>query len=162
MPRRKSMFDSYPFFRGDDIFDKLMRPIGFVEDVVSHYSRPGEAGITMAPINVEKNENGLRVTMAAPGLQESDFDIEARGNQLTISAETSQKIESDKESNYSWREYNYSNVTRTVALPKGVLTDQITAEYRNGELVVDIPTGDVAESVKIAVGDNPKQIPAPE
>lgn len=159
VPRRKSFFDFDPFSRGPDVFDRLMRPISLVEDVFSHYANPSETGITMAPINVEKTDGGLRVIMAAPGLKESDFDLEVKGNQLIISAESSDEVSSEEDQDkFSWREYNYSNVTRTVPLPKGVMADQVTAQYKDGELTVEIPTGEVQDSIKIPVST--KQIAA--
>jgi HSP20 family protein len=71
---------------------------------------------------------------------------------LTISVEKEEKKESDDK--YNRREYNYSSWTRSFSLPDDVIEAKISAEYKNGELKIDVPkSGDkknrVGKSIEI-------------
>jgi HSP20 family protein len=88
-------------------------------------------------INVKETDHEYKLTIATPGLEKGDFDIQINQGMLTISAEK----EETKNSNgkFKRREYNYSNWTRSFTLPEDAVEGKISAEYKNGELKIDVP-----------------------
>jgi HSP20 family protein len=93
--------------------------------------------LQMPSINVKEAENEYKLTIAAPGLDKNDFDIQVHQGMLTISAEKEEsKNSTDK---YRRREYNYSSWTRSFSLPDDAVEGKISAEYKNGELKIDVP-----------------------
>ena len=101
--------------------------------------------INMPAVNVSETENEYHLTVAAPGLEKSDFKLEAEDEMLTISAE---KVKEEKNGKYNRREYNYSSWKRSFMLPEGCDTSKIDAEYKNGELHIHIPRTAVKEQKK--------------
>jgi HSP20 family protein len=91
----------------------------------------------MPSINVKEAENEYKLTIAAPGLDKNDFDIQVHQGMLTISAEKEESKNSNDK--YRRREYNYSSWTRSFTLPEDAVEGKIAAEYKNGELKIDVP-----------------------
>jgi HSP20 family protein len=56
---------------------------------------------------------------------------------LTISAQKEESKNSNDK--YNRREYNYSSWARSFTLPDDAMDGKISAEYKNGELKIDVP-----------------------
>ncbi len=89
-------------------------------------------------MNVKEQDDNYEVTIAAPGLEKSDFKIDVNGALLTVSVEKDQKRE-EKEEGFTRREYSYSSFTRTFTLPENINKNKIDASYTNGELRLTLP-----------------------
>ena len=96
-------------------------------------------GVGLAPyVRVEDFlEEGSYVLRAElPGINpEEDVEVNVENDMLTIHGE---RREETKEKGH--REFHYGSFRRTVTLPKGAKTDQITASYHDGVLEVRVPT----------------------
>ena len=92
----------------------------------------------MPAVNVKESEKNYEISLAAPGLEKSDFKIDVNGSTLTVSAEKDEKKE-EREDGYSRKEYNYRGFSRSFSLPEDILKDKIDANYKNGELVLTLP-----------------------
>tara|TARA_B100001057_G_C22805926_1_gene933430 strand:+ start:1410 stop:1832 length:423 start_codon:yes stop_codon:yes gene_type:complete len=88
--------------------------------------------------NISRDDTGYQVSLAAPGLSRSDFNIEVSDNVLTVSSEN--KVKNEKSLR---EEYSYSKFSRSWALPETADIESITAEYQAGILNVNIPVEDV-------------------
>jgi HSP20 family protein len=99
--------------------------------------------INTPAVNISETDNEYRLVIAAPGLEKTDFKVEAADDMLTISAE---KEKEEKNGRYNRREYNYSSWARSFSLPEGSDTSKIEADYKNGELNIHIPRTAVKES----------------
>ena len=93
--------------------------------------------INVPAVNVNETDTGYSLTIASPGLEKKDFKVQVEDGVLTISAEKEQKEE--KNGKYNRREYNYSSWARSFTLPDDADDTKIKAEYKNGELKVDVP-----------------------
>jgi HSP20 family protein len=93
--------------------------------------------LNVPAINVKETEQEYKISMAAPGLEKHDFDIQLDQGILTISAEKTENKESNGK--FSRHEYNYSSWSRSFTLPEDALDGKISAEYKNGELRIEIP-----------------------
>lgn len=98
------------------------------------------AVLNVPSINVKETDKHYKLSVAAPGLEKADFNIQISKGMLTISAEKEQS--KDMDSKYNKREYNYSSWSRSFTLPEDAVDDEITAEYNNGELTLNIPRND--------------------
>ncbi len=89
-------------------------------------------------VNIKDNTKDYLVSMAVPGMDKKDFNIDIDGNLLTISCEKEENKE-EKETRYSRKEYNYSSFSRSFTIPEDVLVDKIDASYENGLLKLILP-----------------------
>ena len=96
-------------------------------------------------VNVSETDKEFKLAIAAPGLEKSDFKIDAYDDMLTISAEHERE---EKNGRYNRREYNYSSWSRSFSLPENCDVEKVNAEYKNGELKVSIPKMQVKEPKK--------------
>jgi len=88
-------------------------------------------------INIIENEDIYSIELAAPGLKKEDFSIEFDNGKLTISAK---KQEEENTKNYTKREFNYAEFSRSFVVPKQKVDDgKISAAYENGILNITLP-----------------------
>ncbi len=97
-------------------------------------------------VNISETENEYKLSIAAPGLEKTDFKIEMREDMLTISAEKEKEEKEEKNGRFNRREYNYTSWSRSFTLPENVKPDQIDAKYENGELKIKVPKTEVRET----------------
>jgi len=118
------------------LFDKssfLDRFLDFPLDASFNFGRV----MNVPSINVNETDKLYKLSIAAPGLEKKDFDIQYNQGMLTISAEKEEKKE--ETGKFNRREYNYSSWSRSFNLPEDALDGDIKAEYRDGELKIEIP-----------------------
>lgn len=110
--------------------------------------------LNVPAVNIEDTPDAYKLSLAAPGLKKSDFNIDLEGDMITISSEKEESKES-KDSKYTRKEYSYSSFTRSFTLPEAVDKDKIDAAYDDGVLKIMLPKKDevkkVAASKHIAV-----------
>jgi HSP20 family protein len=103
----------------------------------------------MPAVNITENKDDFKVSLAAPGMKKSDFNIDVQGNILTISAEMEEKKE-EKEENYTRKEYNFSSFSRSFTLPDEVNKEKIEATYVDGVLNLSLPKKEEAKKAAIS------------
>lgn len=92
----------------------------------------------------ETKDSRYEVRAEIPGIDPAkDIDITVRDGVLSIKAVRSQKAESNGRS-----EFTYGAFTRSVPLPSGADTDDITATYDKGILTVSVPVPNGAPVAK--------------
>ncbi len=97
-------------------------------------------GHSLPAVNVSETEDGFRVDVAAPGMSKDSFNIDIENKILTISAESKQESEDkDEESGYHRREFSYSNFQRQFTLPDNIKDEEISANYEDGVLKIQLP-----------------------
>lgn len=101
-------------------------------------------------INIQQNENGFTVEVAAPGMTKEDCNVSVdEDNNLVICFEKkNESEEKDKKGTYLRREFSYTQFTRKMILPDNVVNEKIAAKVENGVLTVDIPT--IKEEEKVS------------
>jgi len=93
--------------------------------------------LNVPAINVKETDNDYKLSIAAPGLDKGDFNLQVHQGVLTISAEKEENKNTDDK--YNRREYNYSSWSRSFTLPDDAVDGKISAEYKNGELKIEVP-----------------------
>lgn len=108
----------------------------FGNEWMEHSSR------SIPAVNIQQNDNGFTVEVAAPGMTKEDCVVRLdENNNLVISFEKKvEQEEKDKKGAYLRREFSYSQFQRTLVLPEEVEKEKITAKVENGVLTVEIPT----------------------
>jgi HSP20 family protein len=101
-------------------------------------------------VDVQDEDKEVRVRVEAPGFEPKDFDVEIRGNMLTIRAEQQQKSEDAQEGVRSWAQ-RHARFYRSIPLSADVKADQVEAQYRNGVLELRLPRTEEAQRRRIEV-----------
>lgn len=112
----------------------------FVDDWV----KPSVKGVSIPAVNVSENKDAFKLKVAAPGFKKEDFKLEVKNGTLMISGEHKTETE-DKEEKFTRQEYAFSAFSRSFTLPDNVNGDNITAQYADGILKVELPKKQTAE-----------------
>lgn len=92
-----------------------------------------------------ESDGNIIVEMNAPGLQESDIEIEViNDSTLSISGVRKSNTKSDS-NNYYKQEISYGRFQKMLKLPAQVDEDAITAEVDNGVLRITLPVKDAVK-----------------
>lgn len=101
-------------------------------------SRPGPVPLWGPPVNLYRKGDALIVEAAMPGMKKEEIEVHCTEDTLTL--EGDRRLPSYREADeflrYELREGRFS---RVLPLPYPVNPDRVTAEYREGILVVTCP-----------------------
>jgi len=85
--------------------------------------------------NIEENDNEISLTFELPGMDKGDIKVSVADGVLSVSGE--RKFEKEKkEANYLRSEIRTGSFSRTFTLPDTVNSEKISADYKDGLLVV--------------------------
>ena len=102
------------------------------------------AAHTLPKVNVIEDHNGYKIELAVPGFEKNDFNIEIDDDVLSISLD---KEIDTKTTTYNKREFNFGSFKRAFNLPESANSCKISAEYRSGILMIEIPKKEEAKPV---------------
>jgi HSP20 family protein len=102
-------------------------------------------------MNVEETDEALLLSAELPGMTIEDIEIEVKNNVLTVKGEKKDGREEREDRKYHLWERNFGAFDRTFTLPRGVATEKISAEFKDGILSVQIPKAPEAKSRKISI-----------
>lgn len=124
MPRRNySLFDD--LFR-DDFFDKKMP--------------------TFMKTDIKELKDKYQLEVDLPGYKKENINIELEEGYLKISAKVEEKKD-DEDSNYLHKERYYGECTRSFYVGEDIKEEEISAEFNDGILKIDIPKKEEEETV---------------
>jgi HSP20 family protein len=143
-----------PAHVSENLFGSLQREIDrLFDDFTPRFfngfngGRVAEVGCKM---DLADTDEGLELTIEAPGLDAKDIEVSVADGLLIVAGE--KKLEGDKAGrNYRFVERRYGGFSRAMALPDGAKVDQIKATLDKGVLKVTVPTPAPAKPMKIAV-----------
>mgnify|MGYP003574679417 FL=1 len=101
--------------------------------------------------NVEETEDELLLSAELPGMTIEDIEIEVKNNVLTVQGEKKDEKEEREDRRYHLWERSFGSFKRTFTLPRTVVTDEISAEFKDGILSVRLPKAPEAKSRKISI-----------
>ena len=105
------------------------------------------------PVDIYEDEHKIMLKVEAPGMKESDFDIQVENNVLTVKGE--RKFENDeREENFHRIERGYGSFYRAFTLPNTVNPDTVKAAYDAGILKIELEKRAEArpKQIKVQVG----------
>lgn len=106
---------------------------------------PEWAGGFTPKVDVAETDNDIRVTAELPGLDEKDIEVSVTRDALTIRGEKKEEKETRKEGYFHTERY-FGSFTRTVPLPREVVTDKAEATFRKGVLTITLPKTEQVKS----------------
>lgn len=122
------------------------------EDVFAPLVAGGPAARSGLPaMNVAETSEAFRLAFEFPGIEEKDIQVQVDGTQLVVSAERKFENEKVEGADYHRVEHRYGSFARSVAMPKDVRTDAITASFKNGVLTVVVPKAEPTRARKIEI-----------
>jgi HSP20 family protein len=101
--------------------------------------------------DVKETKEGYVFQADLPGVDEKNLDISLTGNLLTISGRREQEKREQSETYYA-SERTYGSFSRAFTLPDGTDGDHVTADLKNGVLVLTIPKKPEVQPKKINIG----------
>jgi len=123
------------------IFDDM-----FKTDWMEGGTTMNRVGTSVPAVNVSETDNNFTLEVAAPGKSKKDFNLELDNGVLSISSEQKQEDEQkDKNGRFTRREFSYSSFKRAFTLPETVDEEKISAQYKDGVLVVTLPKREEAK-----------------
>lgn len=93
---------------------------------------------SMPAVNIREDEMNYFLELAIPGIDKKDLKIDINEDVLTISSETKNEVEENKDG-YKRKEFSYSSFCRSFYIPENVNRDKIEANYKDGILSVGLP-----------------------
>ena len=103
-------------------------------------------------IDVEQRSDALHVRADLPGVRKEDVNIDLTEDGLTLSGERrEEREEGSQEQGYRAIERSYGRFYRTIPLPKGVKTEDLKAQMRDGVLQITIPLDESARPRRIQI-----------
>jgi len=121
-----------------NIFDELLKDLS----IATH----DKSKIVTPAVNIKETEKEFVVSLAVPGMNKKDFNIDIDIDLLTISSEIKEETE-EKVDNYTRKEYNFNSFKRSFTLPKDTIDrENIDAKYKSGELIINIPKKEIIEN----------------
>jgi HSP20 family protein len=105
------------------------------------------------PVDIYEDEHKIVLKLEAPGMKESDLDIQLENNVLTVRGE--RKFEKDeKEENFHRIERRYGSFYRSFTVPNTVNAESVKANYEAGVLKLELEKRPEAKpkQIKVQVG----------
>lgn len=89
-------------------------------------------------VDVVEQEDHYRIVADLPGMKRENIHVNVERNTLSISGERNQ-VEEKKGERWYRRERTSGTFKRVFSLPETVDPDNVSAEYKDGELTVTVP-----------------------
>ncbi len=109
------------------------------------------AGDTYALSDIYENDTGYMVQMAAPGVKQEDVNVNYENGILTVSLKRDTAIEALKDAKLIRNERSGFDYKKSFRLSDDAVTDKITAQVKEGLLMVFIPKKEKTQPKKIEV-----------
>ncbi|MDO9548756.1 MAG: Hsp20/alpha crystallin family protein [Candidatus Marinimicrobia bacterium] len=101
-------------------------------------------------VDITEKEKEYLISAELPGIKKEDIKMNISDNMLTISGEKNQEKKTENE-NYHRTECVYGSFQRSFRLPEISDQENITAEFKDGVLIVTIPKLKESISKNIAI-----------
>ena len=107
----------------------------------------------LPPVDIEEDNREYIVKAELPGMKKEEVKLKVEGGTLTISGERKAEKE-EKEKKYHRLERSYGTFQRSFTLPEGTQPEKISAEFKDGVLLVHLPKDEKAKPKAIEVTVN--------
>ncbi|RMG83210.1 MAG: Hsp20/alpha crystallin family protein [Bacteroidetes bacterium] len=98
----------------------------------------GDESVAVVPsVNVSEEDKAFEVSVALPGFDKNDVEVEIRDGILCIRSEK-QYSDEDRSKNFIRQEFGYASFQRMFELPPDADPDKVQATMKNGVLDIRI------------------------
>ena len=88
-------------------------------------------------MDMSETEKEYVVRVDLPGISKSDVKVDVEDHELTIRGERSE-VKRDEGEDFMLVERSFGSFYRSISLPKAARTEEVKAEFKNGELIVRV------------------------
>ena len=121
-------------------------PFGEVDRFFEDFTIPSLKNLgTDLAVDVYEEGDNVVAKMNVPGVDPEKISVSVEDNALRVSGAHEEEKE-EKKKHYYYKEIKKGSFERVVSLPQSVLKDKVSAEYKNGTLVVTLPKANKGES----------------
>jgi HSP20 family molecular chaperone IbpA len=106
--------------------------------------------VVAPPVDVFENDHEVLVVADVPGIPEDAFEVRVENDKLTI--ETRRPAASDARA--LAREYEEFDFARSFRIPAGIDGPKVSAEVKNGTLMVRLPKSEAVRPRRVEVRGN--------
>jgi HSP20 family protein len=111
----------------------------------------GEEGKSWSPaVNVTEDEHNYRISADLPDVPSGDVKVVVRDGVLTVRGERKEEKKTDG-TKYHLVERSYGSFQRSFTLPKDANGEKVSAEFKNGVLLVTVPKREEVKPREIEV-----------
>lgn len=103
-----------------------------------------------APVNIVEKENAYQIDVMAPGFDKNDFKVNLENSVLTISAEKTEESTLENNKNIK-KEFYVKSFKRIFTVDNKIDTDNISAKYVNGILIVTLNKKEEAKATSKSI-----------
>ena len=103
----------------------------------------------LPPLDVYENADELLLVIDVPGVTADNLTIEVEGDSLKFTAEPRATLPADARA--LSREQEARSFERTIRIPAGIDSARISAETKNGTVVLHMPKAEAAKPRRIPV-----------
>jgi HSP20 family protein len=112
---------------------------------------PGRLARGYPLVNVHEDKDHLYVEALAPGIDPRSLNLTVVHNNLTISGEKKGPPDDIKPEAFHREERASGKFVRTITLPVEIDDSKVSAEYKNGLLLITLPKSEKAKPKQISV-----------
>jgi HSP20 family protein len=153
--RREHMAELSPWGRLEELsreMDHLMAAFNRGTEPFAQVAfLPGRGARQYPLVNLCEGRDAIKIEALAPGVEPDQLEVSVVRDSLTISGEKRRLMGDIQADAFHRRERATGKFARTIKLPTEVDTDNISADYTNGLLVITLPKAERAKPKQIAV-----------
>lgn len=130
--------------------DEMQRQMDRLMDALSGRRTGHVSAGVFPPINLTEDQDNYYVRAELPGIEADKLDIQATGNNLSLSGER-RIAEEGNGVRYHRREREGGSFSRVITLPGDIDAEKVDAEMANGILTIKVAKAEKAKPKQIAV-----------
>lgn len=132
----------------DNMVDRFFKDPFFSDSPLSPFSKDSYT----PACNIEEENGKYIISAEMPGVDPDHIDIEIDDYSISIKGKREEKVTTeDKDKKMHVVEHSYGSFHRAFTLPENVDIDNISADYQNGMLTIDLPKLDEGQKRKISI-----------
>ncbi|OGS14383.1 MAG: hypothetical protein A2234_10490 [Elusimicrobia bacterium RIFOXYA2_FULL_58_8] len=108
-------------------------------------------GANTPQIDIKETDTEVQVSVALPGVEKKDINLDLTENALAISCERREEKAEKGLDGYSLKEQSYGRFYRSFSLPAPVKTGEARASYKDGALKITMPKQKNGKSRQISI-----------
>ncbi len=136
----------------DSIVEALDR--SFPSDL-NRYTNTSASNSKLPSVDIKELDSAYVMEADLPGFSETDIDISLKDRIMTLSSihseEKKEEKQNDEKQSYIMKERRLSQFIRKFALPDDIEEDEVSADFQNGVLTVNIPKRAERKAKKIEI-----------
>jgi HSP20 family protein len=117
----------------------------------------GEEAVTLTEwspaVDISEDDKEYTIKAELPGMHKDDVRVTVEGGVLSIAGERKAEKE-EKNKRYHRTERSYGSFTRSFTLPEGASGEKVTADFKDGILIVHLQKDEKAKpkSIEVKIG----------